>query len=437
MKTMLTTLLAVLLCSSLGAETVVAKLFPGKEEKRVAEIWYEKLPEYVVGQIKLNKFPNVYSTNPADAKNPLKLEIYDVDKSGTKFRYYVMVRDGTDANGRPVFKRSAKTDWMEFAKLEPKFLIYSYPTKGNPSDADVVSFAAWLYSKKANDQANMALTTLWNARTELKAPIEEWIIAKEGWKAAPGELEVFNAWDTQFQLERDVLVNKDLKDKLTGEREKAAKEEYADIIKVRGNYDSKQKPPRKPQPTQQLVFIDWRIKEFKRIYGSSDVYKGKDVEKTLTAISDSIRDDLDKIKDIKKQGADAKGEGGKPDLKKKAEFMKLASALDPEDLALCGEVANAWLVYANIAPHGNTCDHNDGCKEAIPYIEKILKVYPENTSYLLTLGKCYQAMGNGEAKKYYKRVVEISGKDKGDGKIAAALMDNMDKADAARAGKGK
>lgn len=126
------------------------------------------------------------------------------------------------------------------------------------------------------------------------------------------------------------------------------------------------------------------------------------------------------IKDLKKQALDAKNESGKPDLQKRAEILDVASTLDPEDLALCGEVANAWLAYANIAGHGNSCDHNDGCKKAIPLIEKILKLYPENTSWLIRLGNCYQAMGDGKAKSYYKRVIEICGKDKGDGRNAAA-----------------
>lgn len=432
MRTLLATLVVSIACSALCAETVLAKLHPGKEEKRVAERWFEKLPEYVVSQIKINKFPQVYATNPADPKAPLRLEMYDVDKSGTKFRYYVLVRNGTDANGRATFVRSAKTEWMEFSKLEPRFLAYWYPVKGNPDDADVVAFAAWLYSKKANEQANTVLTVLWNAKQDLRANIEEWIIEKEGWKVAPGQLEVFNLWDIMFQLERDILVHKDLKDKLLGEREKAAKEEYADIVKVRGNYDKRQRPPRKPAPQQQLILIDWRVKEFKRIYGGSEFFKGKDVEKTLTSIQDSITDDLQAIADLKKQANEVKGSDGKPDLKKRAETLDLAGTLDPEDLALCADIASAWVAWANIAPHGNSCDHNEGCKRAIPYYERILRYYPENTSFLLWLGKCYQAQENGEAKKYYKRIIEICGKDKGDGKIAAALMDNMDQKDAAR-----
>ncbi len=430
--------------SALGAETLFAKLFPGKEEKKVAETWFGGLPEFVVAQIKLNKFPNIYITNPTDAKSPTKIEIFDVDKSGTKFRYYVMVRDNTDATGRAIFKRSSKSDWMEFTKLEPKFLAYMYPVKENPKEEDVAAFAAWLYQKKGtsnselklvSDVANQVLTILGTSKQDLKPLIEAWIIEKEGWKAAPGELEVFNAWDALFQLERDMLVNKELKDKLVGDREKAAKDEHADILKVRGNYDKRQRPPRKPLPSQQLVLIDWRIKEFRRTFGSSTFFKGKDVDTKLIDIQDSIQADLDVIKDLKKQAIDAKKDG-KPDLQKRAEILDVAVSLDPEDLALCGEVANAWLAYANIAGHGNSCDHNDGCKKAVPLIEKILKSYPENTAWLIRLGNCYQAMGDGKAKSYYKRVIEICGKDKGDGRNAAAFMDNMDKTDAARAGKG-
>jgi tetratricopeptide (TPR) repeat protein len=333
---------------------------------------------------------------------------------------------------------------MEFTKLEPKFLARFYPVKENPKEEDVAAFAAWLYSKKAtsnpelklvSDVANQVLTILATSKQDLKPLVEAWIIEKENWKAAPGDLEIFNAWDLLFQDERDMFVNKDLKDKLVSDREKAAKDEYTDILKVRGNYDKRQRPPRKPLPTQQLVLIDWRIREFRRTFGSSTFFKGKDVDTKLIDIQDSIAADLDTIKDLKKQAGEAKKDG-KPDLQKRAEIMAIAGSLDPEDLALCGEIAQAWMVYANIAGHGNSCDHVDGAKGAVPYIEKILKVYPENTSWLIRLGNCYQAMGDGKAKSYYKRVIEICGKDKGDGKNASAFLDNMDKTDAARAGKG-
>ena len=58
-----------------------------------------------------------------------------------------------------------------------------------------------------------------------------------------------------------------------------------------------------------------------------------------------------------------------------------------------------------------------------------MKVYPENTSFLIWIGKCYQAQEDGKAKVYYDKVIAICGKDKGDGKTAAALKDNMDKKD--------
>ncbi|HRJ77418.1 MAG TPA: hypothetical protein PLF37_02805 [Planctomycetota bacterium] len=437
MRTNTAVTLGALLCLSLlipalPAQGLVEKHFPGKKEAMVAEKWYSDLPGYFVSLIKVNKFPQVWVTDPKDAKRVFKIEIDDVHASGSKFHYFELVRDGTDANGQPLYKRGSRRDlWMEFSRLEGRHLVYTYPVKNNPKVEDVLAFAFWIAQGKEKDAkrvANRVMTVLWETKPDMKELIEAWIIEKEGWKAAPGQLELWNDWDSLYQVERNVLVTPEVRDTLLAEREKAAKAEFSSIVAARGNYDKRQRPPRKPAPTEQLILIEWRIKEFRRVYASSNFIKDKKIEDQLLALQDSIKDDQDLIKDIKKQAADLK-EPGDATLKRKAEMLATAGSLDPEDLQLCSEIAAAWVAYANIAAHGNSCDRTEGAKNAIPYFEKIVKVYPENTSFLIWIGKCYQAQEDGKAKVYYDKVIAICGKDKGDGKTAAALKDNMDKKD--------
>jgi tetratricopeptide (TPR) repeat protein len=103
--------------------------------------------------------------------------------------------------------------------------------------------------------------------------------------------------------------------------------------------------------------------------------------------------------------------------------------IDPEDLNLRSQVGNAWFIWGNPAPHGNSCDRADGVKKAIPHYEIIVKAYPSNTSFLLALGKCYQALEDSKhARVYYDKVIEIDGT-KGNAVTAKALIRNMDMAD--------
>ncbi len=423
-------LLILLFAGEVQAQTLLEKMFPGKKESQVAQAWFDKLPAWVAEQVKINKFPRLYRTDSKDATKLIKFEMCEVDAKGTRYKYFDLVRDGTDAAGQPIYKRSLKFEWVEFTKLEARHLASTYPVKSNQKDDDIVGFAAWIYTQKEKRVANRVLTVLWESKADLKPLIEAYIIEKEGWKAAPGQLEIWNDWDSEYQAERNLLVTPEARDALLLEREKAAKNEFEAIIKARGNYDKKAKAPRKPQPTQHLMMLDYRIREFRRTYKASTFIKGKDVESKLVAIEDSIKDDQLTIKELRKQAADETI--GK---QKRAQLLEVACALDPEDLALQGEVGNAWIAWADIAPHGNECAHSDGVQGARPHFEKILTVYPENTSYLIWVGKCYQALQDGKAKAYYEKVVKLCGRDKGDGKTAQALLDNMDKKDQARAKK--
>ncbi len=158
----------------------------------------------------------------------------------------------------------------------------------------------------------------------------------------------------------------------------------------------------------------------------------------LQEILDSIKDDLAVIQDNLEEARKKVTDSGNPNqLKEKAEYMEGILTIDPEDMNLRSQVANAWYAWGNPAPHGNGCDRAEGIKKAIPHYERILEIFPNNTAFLLAMGRCYQALEDSKhARGYYEKVIELDGT-KGSGPTAKALIRNMDQNDANRANKGK
>ncbi|MBE7493196.1 MAG: hypothetical protein HS108_15755 [Planctomycetes bacterium] len=413
------------------------KTHKGAKESKVSTDWYDKLPVWANSLTSKNKFPQTWlplDENFRFSDKANKFEIRDANKN--QFSAYLMVRDGVDGNGLPVYKTTTNSKWLGWKSWPAKYLISTYPVETNTDDADLVAFGAWLFGEKENDLANRVLTVVHSRNKELAPLIEAYIVEKYGWKD-PGELQTFNIWDGEFQKERNILVTAADKTARTVAREKAAKAAFDDIVRARGAY--KGKAPRKPAPTRQLILIEWEIKQFKIAYASSDFLKDAKNADVLNAIMDSITDDKELIKrnteDARKILQDPKNPNASKDpnlLKKKAEMMEVILQIDPMDTALRAETANAWFLYGAPADHGNGCERSDGVKKAIPHYQEILKVYPENSAFWLALGRCYQALEDSKnARPCYNKVIAIEG-DKGIGGTARALIRNMDAKDEAR-----
>ena len=214
------------------------------------------------------------------------------------------------------------------------------------------------------------------------------------------------------------------------EREKSASDAFKELLRARGDY--KGRPPRRTQPTMQLILVEWDVKQWKIKYASSDFAKDAKNTDKLQEILDSIKDDLALIKDNVAKANELGASGDANDLKAKAEYLEEVLKLDPMDLQLRSQTANAWFLWGNPSPHGNGCDRSDGVKKAIPHYEIILTAYPRNTAFLLAMGRCYQALEDSKhARVYYEQVIEIDGK-KGNGGLAESLIRNMEQNDANR-----
>lgn len=446
MKTIYTAMLAAVVAAGFAgtlradaAEALFMKTHKGAKESKVAEDWYDALPAWVASLTSKNQFPTThlpYEFDRGKLKNMRegvnKFEIRDANKK--EFSVYLMVRDGVDAQGRPMYTSTNESGWLSWKGWPARYIVETYPVEDNSDNINLVAMGAWLYSEKENDLGNRVLTVVHKRDKELAPLIEAYICEKEKWDMPAEGLVEWNAWDIEYQVERRMLVTPEELAKRVKEREDKAKESFNELVKARGDY--KGRPPRRNQPTMQLILLEWEIKQWKIKYASSDFAKDQKNADKLQDMLDSIKDDIAVIKENLTK-ADELGAGGQPnDLKAKAEYLEEVLKLDPLDLNLRSKVANAWFTWGNPIPGGNGCDRAEGMKKAIPHYEVILQAYPRNTAFLTAIGRCYQALEDSKhARIYYEQVLEIDGPNKGQGPTARQLLENMDKKDAARSGK--
>ena len=421
-----------------ASEALFTKTHKGAKESKVADKWYDSLPEWVAGLTAKNQFPTTHLPfdvvkgklkNKRDGVN--KFQIRDANKK--QFSAYLMVRNGVDAQGRPVYAETNDSGWLSWKGWPAKYILETYPVDTNTDDNDLVAMSAWLYSEKENELANRVLAVVHKRNSELAPLIEAFICEKEKWDMPADGLVEWNAWDIEYQVERTQLVTPDEHANRIKDREKNASDSFKDLVRARGDY--KGRPPRRNSPTMQLILLEWEIKQWKIKYASSDFAKDTKNGDKLQDIMDSIKDDLAVIKENLTKADEIGASGDANDQKAKAEYLEEVLKLDPMDLNLRSKTANAWFEWGNPADHGNSCDRVEGMKKAIPHYEIILEAYPRNPSFLLAMGRCYQAQEDSKnARVYYERVIEIEGT-KGYAVTAKALIRNMEQKDANRAKK--
>ncbi|MDC1142165.1 hypothetical protein OAU50_03670 [Planctomycetota bacterium] len=442
MKT-LAILCLVAMCGSVYAEAsddLANELKLGKSEKSAAKNWYEKFPEWVMASIKKNDFPQTHLSYGLQGKKMKatkgvfnKFEVRDANKK--QFQAFFMARNGNDNTGNPIYKITKSFIWLRWSEWPVEHIVETYPVKHN-DDAAVVGFGMWIYSKKKyNELANRVLTAVAKRTEALRPKIEAYLCEKEKWDDQAGSLIEWNVWDTKFQLERTILIPAAEEEKRFKARETASEKAFKDILSSRGAY--KGRAPRKQSPKKMLVWIEWDIKMYKKAYASSEFFKLEKTQATLELIQDSITDDLALMTDNLKNINDKyKGKDKPKDLKNRVLELEILRKIDPLDINLLSKVANLWYKYANPADHGNGCDRVEGIKKAIPLYEELLELYPFNTAYLISMGRCYQAMEDSKnARIYYEKVIDIDGPNKGLSSNAEALIRNMEQKDQNRSKK--
>lgn len=436
-------LLAVLPALHSQAEALLAKTHHGARENQVANNWHSALPTFIHSQTSRNQFPRTHLPFDVDDKDPNrpraiamrtgvnKFEIRDANNR--EFRAFLMTQNGVDGNGLPIYVVTQKAIWLPWKSWPAKYILETYPVESNPEAKDLVAFAVWLYSERENQLANRVLTVAHGMDSELAPLIEGYICEKEKWTLPDDGLEEWSAWDMEYQKERKMLVTPEHRTKLQAEREREADRIYKELVASRGDYRGPYERRRR-SPTKQLIFVEWEIKQFKLAFGGSDLLKDEKKQEELQTILDSITDDRAHIDAERKKLREIDTTGKPNDQERKAQAYEGLLRLDPMDVSLRAEVAQAWFVWANPDQWGNSCDRVQGLKNAIPHYEEILKVYPNNTAFLIQMGRCYQAQEDSKnARVYYEKVIEIDGTG-GQAPTAKALIRNMDIKDQNRRG---
>lgn len=422
-----------------ASEDLLKVTHEGEKESKVADNWWDSLPTWASSLTSKNTFPQTHLPFEfrGDKLDKMregvnKFEIRDANKR--QFQVFLMIRNGVDGRGLPRYSVSQKSGWVSWKSWPATYIVETYPVESNQDDNSVVGFGAWLYDEKEEHLANRVLTVVHQRNKKLAPLIESYICEKQDWQLPPEGLKVWNIWDKEYQTERHILVTPEVYQEKLKEREEAAQEAFESILDARGDY--KGRPPRRNPPTKQLVWIEWEIKQFKRNYGASDFAKKDSTTATLQDILDSIKDDLAVLKDnLQKVDDIVKNPNDPNQLEKKAEFLEELLKFDPMDINLRSKVGNAWYEWGNPHPSGNGCDRYKGMKKAVPHYEAILEAYPNSVPFLMAIGRCWQAMENSDdARPYYEKVIDLEG-DEGHGRVAAALIRNMENKDAERAGK--
>ncbi|MCL4730554.1 MAG: hypothetical protein KJ044_08990, partial [Planctomycetes bacterium] len=89
------------------------KTHKGAKESKVSTDWYDKLPVWANSLTSKNKFPQTWlplDENFRFSDKANKFEIRDANKN--QFSAYLMVRDGVDGNGLPVYKTTTNSKWL-------------------------------------------------------------------------------------------------------------------------------------------------------------------------------------------------------------------------------------------------------------------------------------------------------------------------------------
>ncbi len=424
--------------ASAQGDSLFAKTHRGAKESKVASDWYEKLPVWAHSLVSKNQFIQTHLPMEfvKDKLRPMrqgvnKFEIRDANERA--FRAFLLAPQGVDGNGLPVYEATELSDWVSWKTWPARYIVESYPVESNPDVNDVVALGAWLYVEKENQLANQVLAVAHDMDRDLAPLIQAYICEKEKWDMPSEGLVEWGHWDMEYQKERTMLVTPAARDQLLADREKQAKQQWDQLTAARGDYRGK--PPRRRSPTQQLVRIEWDFKQFKIAYQNSEFLKDTKRQEEMQLILDSIKDDLALLNENRKKARDMGATGNANDIKEQADFLETLLRIDPMDVTLRAEVADAWFKWGEPDQYGNGCARVQGMKNAIPHYAEVLKAYPFSTAFLLRMGQCYQAQEDStNARKYYQQVLDIAGV-KGHGQTAQALMRNMDVKDQGRAKK--
>ncbi|MCC6464014.1 MAG: tetratricopeptide repeat protein [Planctomycetes bacterium] len=382
-------MLAVLLASSLPAAmpALLARHFPDAgSEATIARDWHAAMQQWLAGRCAAGEFPRTWFPGAAGAEPH---EIRAASERGLTTRK-LLDTGALDAQGKPIRTPAPDNTTFGWDDWLPRYMLGTLPVEGEPRAAELVAFAAWLYSRKDPDLANRVLTVLHKRSAEERPDLETYVRLREN--LPDGEpLQVAALWDAEFRAMRDLLVTAKRLEKLTKAREKEARAELASVHAALKD------------GTLTLAEVLFRLAAWEQTFVSTE----------YAAQSARERADLRKAAETRRTRKDelAASAGAATDKAAAAALWEEASGLDPADAAIASRAANLWKEAAGLQVRGGSlaCTHEGHLREhAVKLYERVAGLAPGDAAVQLALGQCLHALGeSAKARAAYNTALKL------------------------------
>lgn len=363
-----------------------APTYAGKE-KELKKAFDGELVNWIQTECANKTFPRTWLTTNA---GPAPFLVVGATTSFVTMRQLLQTGE-VDDQGVPQQVPSADETQVKWELWTPKHLLGTFPLEGNKDDAQLARLAIWLNERREPELANRVLTVLYKrASVEAQADIAAWVRANE--KVAPDvPLIVAQVYDAEFRLQREMLLAEKLADKITKDREAAAKAELARLkTAVAKRSDT-------------LAMLEFQIRQFERDFALTDTLAKSDKDRGL--MRKALQDCSKRIEAQLKQA-----EGFNGEFDKQAACWEKAAEDDPCNCLYRSTAASLWMRYANLYVRSKKqleCTHEDGMKKCRALYETLVKEFPANPGILLGHAKCLHFYEKYEdAKTFYKMAIQ-------------------------------
>jgi hypothetical protein len=382
----------------LCAGELMDQLFDGKKPEKVGREWFKGLPVWLNKLAREESHAWSWFRSPDD-----KLRRYRIDQAdASELKTRELQETGKlDDDGKPERVPAGDVTIFKWTDWESTWLASTYPVETNPSEVDVVGFAAWLYEeRKAAVVANRVLTTVYlnEKYKHLCDAIAEFICEQENLK--PGtKLATFDVWDEEVRVFRTILIPANEAEEFREVRQEAARARLMELRKEHDNVETR---------TLTLARLQYELKQWVVTFGETAAAKDESLLKLQSDLLEKIDGELKLIADYVKLGETFLADK-KPDPAKAAEKFEAALALDSYDLKLLSQAANARFQDAHPQlqeTKSRIVGNENAVAAAMGLYERWHERESANVKVLLCIGQLHHLKGETDkAKKQYDRVI--------------------------------
>lgn len=391
-------LIAALLCTPAFAGLVETH-FPGKSESEVAAEFEAGLGAFLEARLKEEIKPRIWH----DAgRERVWLQVTAV--SGNESTWQTLARNGAwypDLN-RYVWVPYGKSYNFVSAEIPPAEVSGWYVSK-HRTPQEMVAAACWMAHKGAMLEANQLLADLATHKTDMRAEVEAWLCAKNGWSAPKDGLQLVETFDLQRDRGARLLLTKAAADEHYKLLDKEAKKAFKDLEDLQGG-DIKSKPGmRRGSPKMHLATLQDYAANFEKRYAGTAFLNKKGNKEDLADLQAAIAADIDWVNTEKFKAARQGIEKEWPDAAKSYDQILRA---DPYNLEIMQKTAEAWHMAAVVTDGARKAEDKEAARKAAVVYESMCDYFPAQLAYLNHAGVNWLAAGDAKkAKGYHEEVL--------------------------------